>query len=197
MNRMISMGMTGLMVTSLLCPGTVRADGRDAYRHDSGRGGYSPGRSYHGSHDYHGGSYHGSGYTGWATAGALIAGLAIGSIATESCSPRVTYYTPTYYRPVYITPPVQTIYVTQPVETRVVYTTPQAVSYPTTVIQQPGVVQQGGVVQQTVIQSPIIRDLGNGRRLYQDPVKGAPAYLQAWSSIRNEWVSLEEQPSLW
>lgn len=174
------------MVAGALCPATALAGGRDYGRSDSSRHDSYRHDSY--QRDYRGSSrsHYSSSSHGWATAGALIAGIAIGSIARDSCTPRVTYYTPRCYQPTYVSQPVQTVYVTQPVETRVVYTAPQVVTVPQTT-----------VIEQQVAQNPIIRDLGNGRRLYQAPVKGAPSYLQAWSTVRNEWVSLEEQPSMW
>lgn len=45
--------------------------------------------------------------------------------------------------------------------------------------------------------SPIIVMLENGQRLYQPAVHGHPAYIQVWSSIHNDWISIKEHPSIW
>ena len=44
---------------------------------------------------------------------------------------------------------------------------------------------------------PVIVHLENGRRIYQPRIKGATAYLQVYSRACNEWVTLEEYPSIW
>ena len=44
---------------------------------------------------------------------------------------------------------------------------------------------------------PIIVCVEEGRRIYQPRVKGATAYLQVYSKACNEWVTLEEYPSIW
>jgi hypothetical protein len=44
---------------------------------------------------------------------------------------------------------------------------------------------------------PIIQYLEDGRRIYQPPVRGCTAYLQIWSEVSREWVSIREYPSIW
>ena len=44
---------------------------------------------------------------------------------------------------------------------------------------------------------PIIVHIEKGRRIYQPRVKGATAYLQVYSDVCNEWVNIEEYPSIW
>ena len=43
----------------------------------------------------------------------------------------------------------------------------------------------------------VIVDLEEGRRIFQERRHGATAYLQVWSDIREEWVSIQEYPSIW
>jgi hypothetical protein len=44
---------------------------------------------------------------------------------------------------------------------------------------------------------PIIVHIEGGRRIYQPGIRGATAYLQVYSKACNEWVTLEEYPSIW
>ncbi len=43
----------------------------------------------------------------------------------------------------------------------------------------------------------VIFDLGNGRRLYQQKIKGKKAQLQVWSEVEKRWVGIKEYPSLY
>ena len=44
---------------------------------------------------------------------------------------------------------------------------------------------------------PIIVFIEKGRRIYQPRIRGAKAYLQIYSSACNQWVSIEDYPSIW
>lgn len=44
---------------------------------------------------------------------------------------------------------------------------------------------------------PIIVKLEDGRRLYQPRVHGHKAFLQVFSEVSGEWVSIREYPSIW
>ncbi len=43
----------------------------------------------------------------------------------------------------------------------------------------------------------VIVHIENGRRIMQPRVKGATAYLQVYSEVCHEWVTIEEYPSIW
>ena len=45
--------------------------------------------------------------------------------------------------------------------------------------------------------APVIIQLEDGRRLFQPAIHGHPAFIQVWSSIQNEWISITEHPSIW
>lgn len=44
---------------------------------------------------------------------------------------------------------------------------------------------------------PIILNMEDGRRLYQPPEQGHVAYIQVWSSVSKQWISIAEYPSIW
>lgn len=43
----------------------------------------------------------------------------------------------------------------------------------------------------------VIVRIENGRRIIQPRVRGVTAYLQVYSKVCNEWVTIEEYPSIW
>lgn len=43
----------------------------------------------------------------------------------------------------------------------------------------------------------IVINTGPGRRLYQPAIHGHPAFVQVWSSVSGQWVSVERHPSIW
>ena len=43
----------------------------------------------------------------------------------------------------------------------------------------------------------VIVNLEDGRRICQRRIRGASAYLQIWSDVDEEWVSIREYPSIW
>ena len=49
----------------------------------------------------------------------------------------------------------------------------------------------------TARMAPIIVQLEDGRRLYQPAVHGHTAFIQVWSSVHNDWISIQEHPSIW
>lgn len=117
----------------------------------------------------------------WATAGKILAGVVGVSVLNNHLKDRnVDYQTRTrYYRPKSRCRPQvthrETVYVTRPV----VEVEPEPVYTP------------------APVQGPVVVHLEEGRRLFQPRVRGATAYLQVWSEVCAEWVSIKEYPSIY
>lgn len=123
----------------------------------------------------------------WATAGKILTGVVVAGMLTEHCFARPAVKEIVYERPRcfpddhaerwrHCRPPA-----------RVCLPPPRAPVYEirkVVVIEQPRM-------------EPIIQYLEDGRRIYQPPVRGCKAYLQVWSEVNNEWVSIREYPSIW
>lgn len=116
----------------------------------------------------------------WATAGKILTGVVIGGAVLNSCTPRATHTRIVYERPVYRPQP--TYYFSDPprCERPVMRSCPPPRFEPAPECRE-----------------PIIRYMADGRRLYQPPMHGHPAFIQVWSEVKDEWVSVKEHPSIW
>lgn len=120
----------------------------------------------------------------WATAGKILTGVVVAGMLAEHC---------------FGGPPVKEVVVQRPPRHSGYYREhwrpPVQVCVPA---PRPPVCE---VRQVVVIEpprtAPIIQYLEDGRRIYQPPVRGCKAYLQVWSEVSNEWVSIREYPSIW
>jgi hypothetical protein len=126
----------------------------------------------------------------WATAGKILTGVvAAGVIANAFFAPPARAEVRFVERPVYDCRPVVRSYPPRNWGYRPmpapVYCRPAC---PPPVVCEPVA---------PVCAAPIIVDLGSGRRLYQPPVHGCKSFIQVWSSVNQEWVSIEERPSIW
>jgi hypothetical protein len=125
----------------------------------------------------------------WATAGKILTGVVVGGVVLNATRSRPVEREVVYERPVYRHPLVR--HGTPPrCETQVVRycPPPQVVRY----CPPPRV-----IVEERVCQEPIVSYLSDGRRLYQPRVHGHTAYLQIWSEVNGDWVSIKEYPSIW
>ena len=116
----------------------------------------------------------------WATAGKILTGVVIGGAVLNSCTPRATHTRIVYERPVYRPQPAY--YFSDPprCERPVMRSCPPPRFEPAPECRE-----------------PIIRYMADGRRLYQPPMHGHPAFIQVWSEVKDEWVSVKEHPSIW
>jgi hypothetical protein len=129
----------------------------------------------------------------WATAGKILTGVVVAGLLADACMARPAYVQSevTVTRPVY--------------ERRVVSTTYHPRPHCTFVRPAPRVI----VERQVVVQAPpppppppprtepIVIYQADGRRLYQPPVHGHKAFIQVYSEMTGEWVSIKEHPSIW
>ena len=111
----------------------------------------------------------------WATAGKILTGVFIGGLLTERVAPRPVYREVVYERPVHY----RTVTVTR-----------------TVVVPRESPCEPLWVTER-VNPQPVIRYLNDGRRLFQPPVHGHSAYVQVWSEVSHEWVSIQECASIW
>lgn len=117
----------------------------------------------------------------WATAGKILTGVFVGGAVLNACGSRPTRTEIVYERPVHRPQPVYRYYGPQRCEPPVMRTCP------------PPRYERAPVCRE----QPIIRYLGDGRRVYQPPVHGCRAVIQVWSEISEQWVSVRECASIW
>jgi hypothetical protein len=112
----------------------------------------------------------GAGQREWATTGKILTGFVIGGILGSAChaQPAYTRTEVVYERPVYVTRYVERV-------------CPRPVCSETVVVRT----------------QPIVVYLADGRRIYQPAVHGCAAYIQVWSEVTGEWVSVKQYPSIW
>ena len=140
----------------------------------------------------------------WATAGKILTGVVVAGILSDMCSTRTVTYTRSavvapapvmhhrYVAASYVARPPCPVQSWAPVsrcEQRVVECPPPVVEYrpPVVVCAPPAPVRTEPIVVYTV----------DGQRLYQPAVHGHAAYVQVWSAVQGEWVSIREYPSIW
>jgi hypothetical protein len=116
----------------------------------------------------------------WATAGKILTGVVVGGVIMDAARSRPVQREIVYERPVYRHPVVQRRYMAPRCEAPVVRYCP-----PPRIEREP------------VCQEPITLHLGEGRRLFQPRVHGHTAYIQVWSELNGDWVSIKEYPSIW
>lgn len=46
-------------------------------------------------------------------------------------------------------------------------------------------------------EGPVVVSLEDGRRLFQPRIRGAKAYMQVWSEVTSEWITIKEYPSIY
>jgi hypothetical protein len=124
----------------------------------------------------------------WATAGKILTGVVIGSVLAEACLARPAVVC---RREVVVERPM--LVPCRVVERR--YCGPPHMEISVTTTRR--WVEPGYCHHRPVRTEPVIIYHGYGRRLYQPPVHGHPAFLQVYSEVRGEWVSVREHPSIY
>ena len=140
----------------------------------------------------------------WATAGKILTGVVVAGILSDMCSTR----TATYAQSAMVVPArvAERRYVATPCVARppcpvrpwprVTRCEPRVVECRPPVLEcQPPVVEYRPPVP--VRTEPIVVYTVEGQRLYQPAVHGHSAYVQVWSEVSGEWVSIREYPSIW
>jgi hypothetical protein len=124
----------------------------------------------------------------WATAGKILTGVVVGGVLMNACKARTAETEVVYERPVvyrYCT--VERFHGPPRCEPPVMRACPPPPPPP----------PPPRCVREPAPREPIVRYLDDGRRLYQPPVLGHKAFIQVWSEVKNEWVSIKEHPSIW
>ncbi len=116
----------------------------------------------------------------WATAGKILTGVVIGGAVLNACNPRASRTEIVYERQVYRPQPAYQFRGPPRCEPPVMRSCPPPRYQPAPVCRE-----------------PIVRYMADGRRLYQPPVHGHAAFIQVWSEVQDEWVSVKEHPSIW
>lgn len=133
-----------------------------------------------------------AGDKGWSTAGKILTGIVIGGILADHCVARPVARETVYYSGP-VCPPRPAVHWRHH-ETRVVLPPPPPP--PPVIVTR--VYEVTRVVQvEPPREEPVIRYQDDGSRLFQPPIRGHTAYLQVWSEVNREWVSIKEYPSIW
>ena len=128
----------------------------------------------------------------WATAGKILTGFVAANILGDVFVSKryVGVNSPRYYRtPYYKCRPKKRTYRNRGYSANITWKTPR--SY------RRGCRPRRGYRAARKCVDPIIVHVEKGRRIYQPRIKGATAYLQVYSKVCNEWVNVEEYPSVW
>lgn len=116
----------------------------------------------------------------WATAGKILTGVVIGGAILNACAPHVTKAEVVYERSGHRPEPRRGFQGPPRCEPPVMRSCPPP-----------------RVERRVVCDEPIVRYMGDGRRLFQPRVHGHVAFIQVWSDMADEWVSIKEHPSIW
>jgi hypothetical protein len=128
-----------------------------------------------------------AGHREWETAGKILTGVMIGTVVRDVCVPRLTATVTHCGRPSYRQPPAEWNDQAPPRH----HEPPRCEPRPMPRCPPPR------IEREPACRGPIVLNMEDGRRLFQPPEHGHVAYVQVWSSMNRQWVSIAEYPSIW